>query len=62
MAIFESQLLQKDKEINRLNDLLDHNQQLLLSEQKKSQLLIENTNQNKVSNQEWETKIQELKE
>lgn len=41
LSILENQLIQKDNEINRLHDLLDHNQQLLLNEQKKNQLLLE---------------------
>ena len=42
LSILENQLIQKDNEINRLHDLLDHNQQLLLNEQKKTQLMLEN--------------------
>ena len=47
--VSERQLLQKDKEIDKLHQLLDQAQQLLLNEQKKNQLLLESKSENDLS-------------
>ncbi|HEN0626439.1 TPA: mobilization protein [Streptococcus agalactiae] len=55
LSILENQLIQKDNEINRLHDLLDHNQQLLLNEQKKTQLMLENKSESEKEPEDWKS-------
>ena len=58
---FKAELKAKNEQIEKLQKLLDQSQQLLLSEQKKSQLLIENqTPKTDVLSREWQEKQEVL--
>lgn len=53
---FKDELKAKNEQIEKLQKLLDQSQQLLLSEQKKSQLLIENQTPKTDVSHEWKEK------
>lgn len=53
---FRAELKAKNEQIEKLQKLLDQSQQLLLSEQKKSQLLIENQGARNTVPHEWQEK------
>lgn len=53
---FKVELKAKNEQIEKLQKLLDQSQQLLLSEQKKSQLLIENQTSKTDVSREWKEK------
>lgn len=57
---FKAELKAKNEQIEKLQKLLDQSQQLLLSEQKKSQLLIENQTSKTDASREWQTKQEVL--
>lgn len=57
---FKAELKSKNEQIENLQKLLDQSQQLLLSEQKKSQLLIENQNSKTDIPREWQEKQEVL--
>lgn len=57
---FKAELKAKNEQIEKLQKLLDQSQQLLLSEQKKSQLLIENQTPKTDASREWQTKQEVL--
>ena len=57
---FKDELKAKNEQIEKLQKLLDQSQQLLLSEQKKSQLLIENQTPKTDIPREWQEKQEVL--
>ena len=57
---FKAELKAKNEQIEKLQKLLDQSQQLLLSEQKKSQLLIENQTPKPEVAREWQEKQEVL--
>lgn len=57
---FKDELKAKNEQIEKLQKLLDQSQQLLLSEQKKSQLLIENQTPKTEVAREWQAKQEVL--
>lgn len=57
---FKAELKAKNEQIEKLQKLLDQSQQLLLSEQKKSQLLIENQTPKTEVAREWQEKQEVL--
>lgn len=57
---FKDELKAKNEQIEKLQKLLDQSQQLLLSEQKKSQLLIENQTPKTEVAREWQEKQEVL--
>lgn len=57
---FKAELKAKNEQIEKLQKLLDQSQQLLLSEQKKSQLLIENQTPKTDVAREWQAKQEVL--
>jgi predicted transcriptional regulator len=57
---FKAELKAKNEQIEKLQKLLDQSQQLLLSEQKKSQLLIENQTPKTEVAREWQAKQEVL--
>lgn len=57
---FKAELKAKNEQIEKLQKLLDQSQQLLLSEQKKSQLLIENQTPKTEVTREWQAKQEVL--
>ena len=56
LRVLEGQIKDQKNQIESLQKLLDQSQQLLLSEQKKSQLLIENQNSKTDVSREWKEK------
>lgn len=60
LRVLEGQIKDQKNQIESLQKLLDQSQQLLLSEQKKSQLLIENQNSKTDVSHEWQTKQEVL--
>lgn len=61
IIVLEEQIKNQKNQIESLQKLLDQSQQLLLSEQKKSQLLIENqTPKTEVLSREWQEKQEVL--
>ena len=56
LGVLEEQIKSQKNQIESLQKLLDHSQQLLLSEQKKSQLLIENQTPKTDVSREWKEK------
>ena len=59
-SVLEGQIKDQKNQIESLQKLLDQSQQLLLSEQKKSQLLIENQNSKTDIPREWQEKQEVL--
>jgi len=57
---FKAELKAKNEQIEKLQKLLDQSQQLLLGEQKKSQLLIENQTPKTEVTREWQAKQEVL--
>ena len=60
LRVLEGQIKDQKNQIESLQKLLDQSQQLLLSEQKKSQLLIENQNSKTDVSHEWQEKQEVL--
>ena len=60
LGVLEEQIKSQKNQIESLQKLLDQSQQLLLSEQKKSQLLIENQNSKTDIPREWQEKQEVL--
>jgi hypothetical protein len=60
LRVLEGQIKDQKNQIESLQKLLDQSQQLLLSEQKKSQLLIENQNSKTDIPREWQEKQEVL--
>lgn len=60
LGVLEEQIKSQKNQIESLQKLLDQSQQLLLSEQKKSQLLIENQTPKTDASREWQTKKEAL--
>ena len=60
LGVLEEQIKSQKNQIESLQKLLDQSQQLLLSEQKKSQLLIENQNSKTDVSHEWQEKQEVL--
>ena len=60
LRVLEGQIKDQKNQIESLQKLLDQSQQLLLSEQKKSQLLIENQNAKTDVSHEWQEKQEVL--
>ena len=60
LGVLEEQIKSQKNQIESLQKLLDQSQQLLLSEQKKSQLLIENQNSKTDTPHKWQEKQEVL--